>query len=48
MLAQAEGRPGHIFNLGHGILPGTPLENVRLAVEVVQRLSAREGVYASA
>jgi len=29
------GRPGHIFNLGHGILPGTPEENVRRVVEHV-------------
>ena len=29
ILARAGGRPGHIFNLGHGILPSTPLEKVQ-------------------
>jgi uroporphyrinogen decarboxylase len=29
VLARAGGRPGHIFNLGHGILPSTPLERVQ-------------------
>lgn len=44
VLEQAEGRAGHIFNLGHGILVGTPVENVRAAVEMVHRLSAQEPV----
>jgi uroporphyrinogen decarboxylase len=35
VLAEAGGRPGHIFNLGHGILPSTPLDNVERLVEVV-------------
>jgi len=34
-------RPGHIFNLGHGILPGTPVDNVIALVEAVHELSAR-------
>jgi uroporphyrinogen decarboxylase len=41
ILQQAEGRPGHIFNLGHGILPDTPVENVIALVEMVHELSAR-------
>ncbi|MGH9456268.1 MAG: uroporphyrinogen decarboxylase [Thermoanaerobaculia bacterium] len=35
ILHRASGRPGHIFNLGHGILPETPEENVEAAVEYV-------------
>ena len=35
VLRRAAGRPGHIFNLGHGILQGTPVENVRAVVEMV-------------
>lgn len=40
ILDQARGRPGHIFNLGHGVLPETPEENVRYLVETVRELSA--------
>jgi uroporphyrinogen-III decarboxylase len=35
ILDQAGGRPGHIFNLGHGVLPQTPVENVVALVEAV-------------
>jgi uroporphyrinogen decarboxylase len=35
VLRRAGGRPGHVFNLGHGILPGTPVEAVRAVVEHV-------------
>ena len=38
ILDQAEERPGHIFNLGHGILPETPVENVIALVEMVHGL----------
>jgi uroporphyrinogen decarboxylase len=41
ILKQGGGRPGHIFNLGHGILPNTPVDNVRFLVDAVHRLSAR-------
>jgi uroporphyrinogen decarboxylase len=42
ILRQAGGRPGHIFNLGHGVLPETPVENVLTLVETVHQLSARQ------
>jgi uroporphyrinogen decarboxylase len=35
VLRRAGGRRGHVFNLGHGILPGTPVENVKAVVERV-------------
>ncbi|WP_158748316.1 uroporphyrinogen decarboxylase [Acidobacterium sp. S8] len=40
ILTQAGGRAGHIFNLGHGIVPGTPVENVQHVVRFVRELSA--------
>ena len=36
ILRAANGRPGHIFNLGHGIVPGTPVENVQAVVKMVR------------
>ena len=41
ILQQAAGRPGHIFNLGHGILPTTPVDNVLALVDAVHTLSER-------
>lgn len=35
ILRQAKGRPGHIFNLGHGVLPPTPVDNVKYLVDLV-------------
>ena len=35
ILASVAGEPGHVFNLGHGVLPGTPVENLQRLVEVV-------------
>lgn len=41
ILACVKGRPGHIFNLGHGILPDTPVENVAALVDMVHKYSSR-------
>jgi uroporphyrinogen decarboxylase len=41
ILKQAAGRNGHIFNLGHGILPDTPYDNVVALVDMVHELSSR-------
>jgi uroporphyrinogen decarboxylase len=41
ILQQAAGRPGHIFNLGHGVLQQTPPENARALVDMVHELSGR-------
>ena len=40
ILRRASGRPGHIFNLGHGILPETPVENVKDLARFVQECSS--------
>jgi len=41
ILDQAGDRPGHIFNLGHGILPNTPVEHVSALVEMVHEFSSQ-------
>lgn len=41
ILREANGRPGHIFNLGHGILPTTPVDHARALVDVVHEQSVR-------
>ena len=43
ILKRAAGRPGHIFNLGHGILPETPVENVKALTKFVQEHSGSTG-----
>ena len=40
ILRQAAGRPGHIFNLGHGILPETPVDNVKALCDFIREHSA--------
>ncbi len=40
ILAQAAGRPGHIFNLGHGILPETPVDTVKRVVDMVHEVTS--------
>jgi uroporphyrinogen decarboxylase len=39
ILRRADGRPGHIFNLGHGILQHTPVESVKAVVDMVHEFS---------
>ena len=40
VLRRANGRSGHIFNLGHGILQNTPVDNVKAVVDMVHEYSA--------
>jgi uroporphyrinogen decarboxylase len=42
VLERAAGHPGHIFNLGHGILQHTPVENVRAVVEMVHAMTGKD------
>jgi uroporphyrinogen decarboxylase len=41
ILTEVDGRDGHIFNLGHGIIPETPVDNVKFLVDFVHEQSAR-------
>jgi uroporphyrinogen decarboxylase len=41
VLDRAAGRPGHIFNLGHGIMPGTPVDHVIALVDMVHEMTDR-------
>ena len=43
ILASVAGRPGHIFNLGHGIIPETPVDTVKAVVDHVHEVSAKRG-----
>jgi uroporphyrinogen decarboxylase len=41
VLARADGRDGHVFNLGHGVLPETPVENLQRLVDLVHDRTER-------
>ena len=43
ILKMAGSRPGHIFNLGHGIIVGTPVDNVKALVDYVHEISSKRG-----
>jgi uroporphyrinogen decarboxylase len=45
VLALAAGRPGHIFNLGHGIVPGTPVDNVIQVVKWVKQFGVANATH---
>jgi uroporphyrinogen decarboxylase len=44
VLDDAAGRPGHIFNVGHGVLQNTPVDSVRRLVEHVRERSSQKGL----
>ena len=48
VLEQAAGRPGHIFNLGHGVLPGTDPDDLARLVDLVHDTTARSAGTATA
>ena len=48
VLDDAEGRPGHIFNLGHGVLADTPSDHLTRLVDLVHAVSAGSGAGVSA
>jgi len=48
VLAEAQGRPGHVFNLGHGVLPATDTGLLQRLVDFVHEQTARAGVAAGA
>jgi uroporphyrinogen decarboxylase len=41
ILNEVKGKPGHIFNLGHGILPNTPIDHVAALVDLVHEYSSK-------
>jgi uroporphyrinogen decarboxylase len=41
ILDRIDGRPGHIFNLGHGILPDTPVDHVAALINTVHEYSSK-------
>ena len=48
VLAEADGRPGHVFNLGHGVLPATDTSLLRRLVHFVHEQTARTGAVSEA
>jgi len=41
LLEQVNGKPGHIFNLGHGVLPSTPVDNAIALVDCVHEITSK-------
>jgi uroporphyrinogen decarboxylase len=46
VIAEADGRPGHVFNLGHGVLPDTDTALLRRLVDFVHEQTARKATVA--